>query len=492
MPDSPYPPGQDEFAAPSSIRTAAASIRAGQLTSTELVTGMLRNADKWDDSVGAYAQRFDETALAAARKADQELQAGIDRGPLHGIPIGIKDILAAREGPTLANSTLLDSGWWLGKDAPAVGRLRSAGAVIIGKTTTAEFACGTPDPAKPFRMPRNPWDTRTYPGASSSGSAAGVAAEFFLGAVGTDTGGSIRIPAAWCGITGLKPTFGRIPKSGCIPVGYSLDHVGPLARSAWDCAVMLTFLAGSERTDPDSSTAPAGEFQSRLPTNLAGTRIGVDAGHYLSEETDPAVGDRLDEVLGVLESLGAHIQPVSLPYWEELGLANRLILVSEAASYHSRNLRDRPGELSASTRRLLATSAFVTACDYVQAQRLRRAAQLALRPVFSAVDVILSPTAGTGAVPYGDDGNPPSLDRVAGTWFGWYWNAVGYPALAVPMGFSAGGLPLSVQFAGRPFEEATVLAAGHAYQSVTDWHEARAPLCKRTTRMEESNLEFRT
>ena len=224
---------------PLTVQDAAKQLRTGELTSVELTKLVIARAEEFDAQVGTYLARFDDHALASAAQADDELAQGLDRGPLHGIPVGVKDILAALEGPTTAQSLILDPAWGEGKDAPIVKRLRKAGAVITGKTTTMEFACGMPDPTKPFPIPRNPWDLETWPGGSSSGTGSGIAAGMFLAGIGTDTGGSIRIPAAFCGVSGLMPTFGRVPKSGCTPLGYSLDHVGPLARSAWDCAAML-------------------------------------------------------------------------------------------------------------------------------------------------------------------------------------------------------------------------------------------------------------
>src|SRR5439155_8221099 len=238
--------------------------------------------------LGSFLARFPETALERAEQADKELAAGVDLGPLHGVPLGVKDILAASEGPTTAQSLVLDPAWAAGKDAPVVRRLRASGAVIVGKASTMEFAIGHPEESKPFPIPRNPWDPARWPGGSSSGTGSGVAAGFFLAGLGTDTGGSIRIPSAFCGVSGLMPTFGRVPKSGCAPLGYSLDHVGPLARSAWDCAAMLQSLAGFDESDPDSADRPVPDYLSALRTDLRGVRVGVLREHHL-EQCEPAV-----------------------------------------------------------------------------------------------------------------------------------------------------------------------------------------------------------
>jgi aspartyl-tRNA(Asn)/glutamyl-tRNA(Gln) amidotransferase subunit A len=237
------------MALPKTITEAAAGLRDGTLSSVELVQEGIAAADALDGELGVYITRFDGQALHAAARADAELAAGVDLGPLHGIPLGIKDILAATEGPTTAQSVVLDPAWGQGKDAITVARLKQAGAIVPGKLSTMEYASGLPDPEKPFPLPRNPWNKDTWAGGSSSGTGAGVASGMFMAGLGTDTGGSIRIPAIFCGISGLMPTYGRVPNAGCVPLGYSLDHIGPLARSVRDCWTILQALAGGDPRD---------------------------------------------------------------------------------------------------------------------------------------------------------------------------------------------------------------------------------------------------
>jgi aspartyl-tRNA(Asn)/glutamyl-tRNA(Gln) amidotransferase subunit A len=232
------------------LSEAARALRERKVSSVELVTAALARADALDELLGVYLHRLDDYALSRARQADGELAAGRDRGPLHGLPIGVKDILAMAEGPTTANSLILDPAWGQHRDAVVVERLKEAGAVITGKVTTMEFAVGLHDQTKPHPRPRNPWDPERFPGGSSSGTAAGVASGMFLAGIGTDTGGSIRTPAAYCGVSGLMPTFGRVPSAGCVPLGYSLDRIGPLARSARDCGAFLVAIAGPDARDP--------------------------------------------------------------------------------------------------------------------------------------------------------------------------------------------------------------------------------------------------
>jgi aspartyl-tRNA(Asn)/glutamyl-tRNA(Gln) amidotransferase subunit A len=462
---------------PLSVKDAAARLRTGELTSVELTTAIIVRADELDPQIGAYLARFDETALETAEEADMELAAGVDRGPFHGIPVGVKDILAAREGPTTAQSLILDPAWGDGKDAPIVKRLREAGAVITGKTTTMEYACGMPDPTKPFPMPRNPWDLATWPGGSSSGTGSGIAAGLFLAGIGTDTGGSIRMPAAFCGVSGLMATFGRVPKSGCTPLGYSLDHVGPLARTAWDCAAMLQILAGYDPSDPDCKDVPVPDYLSQLSGSLRGVRVGVERTNHFPSATDPAVHTCFDAAVEALTELGASVVEVTLPLFDEVRASLMPIVASEALAYHWPDARARWGEYFEGTRAMLARGALVSGADYVQAQRVRRTAQRQLQEVFQAVDVIVTPTAAVGAFHYGQD-DLLDIDRLFRLVFTPYWDAVGNPALVVPMGFTAQGLPLSLQIAGRPFEEGLALRVGDAYQHMTTWHTALPPLVK--------------
>jgi aspartyl-tRNA(Asn)/glutamyl-tRNA(Gln) amidotransferase subunit A len=459
---------------PLTLTEAAAALRAGEVTSVALTEHAIAQADRLDGALGTYLARFDETALAAAARADAELAVGVDKGPLHGIPFGVKDIIAAAEGPTTAQSLILDPAWAAGKDAPVVARLRAAGAVITGKVTTMEFACGMVDPSKPFPTPRNPWDPRTWPGGSSSGTGNGVAAGMFLAGLGTDTAGSIRIPAAFCGVSGLMPTFGRVPKSGVAPLGYSLDHVGPLARSARDCAAVLNVIAGLHPSDPDCVDLPldlpAGLFGA---PSLEGLRIGVVRARHFPEGADPAAAPAFEAAMTTLTGLGATTVELELPYWTEMLTANLVTACAEALAYHRNDLAARWGDYFAATRAMLARGALVSGADYVQAQRVRRVAQDAVARLFDEVDVIVCPTASTGAPTYEsltDAEGRIDVEAMFAHIFTQYWDCVGNPVLVTPMGFTEGGLPLSLQFAGRPFEESVILRAGDAYQQVTDWH----------------------
>ncbi|WP_261540347.1 amidase [Burkholderia multivorans] len=451
------------------LTDAAAALRNGTTTSRRLTEAALAVADRTDAEIGIYLARFDEQALAAADRADAELAQGQDRGPLHGIPIGVKDIIAVAEGPTTAQSLILDPEWAKGHDAPVVSRLKGGGAVITGKTTTMEFAIGMADPSKPFPIPRNPWNPQTWPGGSSSGSGSGVALGAFYAGLGTDTGGSIRVPAALCGVTGLMPTFGRVPKSGCVPLGYSLDRVGPIARSAADCAAVLQVISGLHPSDPDSVNAPfaaQGVFG-----DLTGVKIGVVLEGHMPEGTDPALATTFEEAIDVLVEHGAEIHEVALPLRMETLTAHMVMANSEALAYHRPDMAQRWNDYGAAARGLIAHGALVSGADYVQAQRVRRVAQLELAQLFSRVDVILAPTVSIGAPalqPFLD--GSANLMQIFSHFHASYWNVVGNPVLALPMGFTDGGLPLSMQVASRPFAEGLILKVGQIYQSATRHH----------------------
>jgi aspartyl-tRNA(Asn)/glutamyl-tRNA(Gln) amidotransferase subunit A len=460
---------------PASLTEAASLLRSRAITSLELTEAVLDRADRLDPRLGTYLERFDDTARAAAMRADREFAAGMDRGLLQGIPIGVKDLLAAREGATTAQSLVLDRRWGAGRDAHVVMRLREAGAVITGKLVTMEFAIGAPDPTKPFPIPRNPWHPDATPGGSSSGAGNGVAAGLFLAAIGTDTGGSIRIPAAYCGVSGLKPTFGLVGKSGCVPLSYSLDHVGPLARSVADCAAVLQAIAGHDPDDASSAEVPIPDFVGDLGAPLAGLRVGVARLGDRAGDVAIAVQRAVADAVGVLEGLGATTTVVDLPLYEEADAALGVIEVSEAFAYHRPDLQSRWKDYTRGARQMIVRGALLSGGDYVQAQRVRQVIIRDLGAVFETVDVVVSPTVGAGGLPSPAIVNAP-VETILRRIFTRYWSLTGLPALALPVGTDSAGLPLSMQIAARPFEEQLLLRVGHAYQMATRWHLAMPPL----------------
>ena len=463
---------------PLTIADCATALRSGQLSSVQLVSAMHEYANAVDPLLGVFTTRYVEQSLEAAAGADRELAAGLDRGPLHGIPIGIKDIIASREGSTSASSAVVDPSWWADQDAPVVARLRSAGAIIVGKTSTMEYALGEPDSDQELAQPRCAWDLDRWAGGSSSGSASGVAAGLMLGALGTDTGGSVRLPAAFNGITGHKPTFGLVPKSGVHVLGFSLDAVGPMAPTARDCALMLDVIAGPDSSDASSAHRPAVGYAASLESHdpdLSGLRIGVDLAAIRNREgCDSTLLGLFEQAIGVLTGKGATIVAVESPSWPLAALSAAVCWQVDALAYHRDLVRERWREFGRGIRAMFIEGLLVTPSDYVVAGRVRRMLCDHVSATLADVDVVLSPTHGTGALPY-ELRSGSSVDETA---FTAIWNLTGGPAVSVPMGMTARGLPLGLQIAGRPFQDARVLALADAFQRLTSHHLARPPIAR--------------
>lgn len=457
--------------------TIADGLRAldlGEITSSQLVEQLFVRADELDPSLGVYLTRFDDSALEAARQADSLRAAGQRGGPLLGIPLAVKDVLSTSEGPTTAQSVILEHGWDQRGDAVVVARLRAAGAIMLGKTTTMEFAIGLPDPEMPFPLPRNPWDLRTWAGGSTSGTAAGIAAGLFPGGLGTDAGGSARQPAAFCGITSLMPTYGRIPRTGCIPLSDSLDHIALMAHTAEDCAILLSVAAGEDVGDPASVGQPLENNIVDLTGDLDGLRIGVERRLFRRiGDVDPALSQLFDEAVDHLIDAGADLLEVDLPNYEVLLDVHQIISRSEAFAYHAPWLRERWHDYGPATRRALALGALLTAGDYVTAQNVRPKLLADVYRVFDGLNAVVMPTV-TAPAPRIDDAT--SIAQSMTNSLTELWNLSGQPVVAAPMGFTASGLPLSIQVIGHAYEEHTVLNITHALQSRTEYHRLRPPL----------------
>jgi aspartyl-tRNA(Asn)/glutamyl-tRNA(Gln) amidotransferase subunit A len=473
---------------PTTIADAAAALRARALSAAELTEALLARAKAAQPALGAFIAFMDEPARAAARQADLDFARGADRGPLQGIPLGIKDIIATADAPTTANSRVLDPAWGDRPDATVVRRLRGAGAVPLGKLTLHEFATGWPDPTNGFQPARNPWNLGHTPGGSSSGTGAAVAADLITAGLGTDTSGSIRGPAAFSGISGLKPTFGRVSKEGCVPLGYSLDNIGPMAHTARDCALLLQALAGYDPADPCSVDAPVPDYAAALTGSLAGVRVGLPRAYFL--DAPGLEAEVRDAVLAAAEAIakaGARIVEVAIPHAELGSLACTITIRSESYGYHERDLRERAELYGRHTRRVLQIGALFTAADFVQAQRVRSLVKGEVAAALAGVDVLLVPT--MPGVAGGFRGHDPDA-RLTATSYTGFWNMTGNPALSIPGGFSSAGLPIGLQIVGRPFDEATVLAVGDAYQRLTDWHARRPPPLPATPPTDEDVRDF--
>jgi aspartyl-tRNA(Asn)/glutamyl-tRNA(Gln) amidotransferase subunit A len=459
---------------PLTIKDAAAALRDGTVTSVELTSTYLKRIAETQETLGAFVTTCDDTALEAAAAADRMFEAGVDSGPLAGIPLAVKDIIATKDAPTTANSRVLDPDWGKGVDAPVVARLRAAGSVILGKSTTSEFACGMPDADKGFPIPRNPWNTEHTPAGSSSGTGIAVAAGLALGGLGTDTGGSVRGPAAANGHTGLKVTFGRVPKNGVVPLGYSLDSVGPMARSAYDCAVLLEVVAGYDAGDPYAASFVVPPYVDGLTGSVEGLRVGVPMPYFFdSPELDPETAAAVLAMVEVLRSAGAIVSETVIPYAKEAKDANTLTMTAEAFAYHRHNLVNRWEDYGKFTRPVLARGALTTAADFAQAQRFRSVFRRKMAKLFTSYDVLVTP----GGLGPAEKIEQMDMDkRLVQPSFTGQWNLSGLPAVVLPCGANDMGLPLPVQIIGKPFAEGMVLRVADAYQRQTQWHLRQPPV----------------
>jgi aspartyl-tRNA(Asn)/glutamyl-tRNA(Gln) amidotransferase subunit A len=451
----------------------AKAYAARTLSPTELVQALLQRIEHLQPKLHAFIRLDAEAAMDAARIAEKELAAGRPRGPLHGIPVGIKDIIDVAGLPTTAHSKILVDNVAT-KDAVCVSKLRAAGAIVMGKLSTHEFAIGGPSFDLPFPPARNPWNPRHHPGGSSSGSGAGLASGMFPLALGTDTGGSVRNPASVCGIVGLKPTYGLVSRRGVFPLAFTLDHVGPMTRTVADNALLLDALAGHDPHDPGSARTNARDFGAMLDRGVAGLRIGfVRHFHETDMPAHPDVTAALEDVERILEVEGALVETVTLPKLSEFAGINRVILCSEAWSIHAPWLRERPQDYGALARRRLLPGAFMTAGDYVGAQRRRAELIAAVNDKLRDFDVLMCASSMDPASEIDDAAETArTYPRQARAPF----NVTGHPALAMMSGLSGNGLPVSVQFVGRYFEDATVLRVAAAYEKAAGWYKKHAPI----------------
>jgi aspartyl-tRNA(Asn)/glutamyl-tRNA(Gln) amidotransferase subunit A len=452
-----------------SLAAASRLLERREVTAVDLTNACLETIQTAEPSINAFITVSGDQALEQARIADSEIAAGTYRGPLHGIPVAVKDLFDTASVKTTAGSKILAENI-PGSDSGAVERLYAAGAVLLGKLNLHEFAFGATGVNPHYGAARNPWDTGRITGGSSSGSGASVAAGECFAALGTDTGGSIRIPAALCGITGLKPTFGRITRRGVLPLSWSLDHVGPMTRTAEDCALVLQALAGFDPGDRSSAEEPVPDYISALNDEVRGLRIGVPD-EFFFDGVDPEVEAAVRTGITVLEGQGAIVQEVSLPHVKEAPVAVSAIMLPEALAYHHRLLSERPEDFGDDVRYRLELGAGYSAVQYVQAQRFR---EMIVREweanVFDRVDLIVTPTTmvAAPALESGDLSATMKLIRNTNP-----LNLLGVPAASVPCGFRTEGMPIGLQLAARWWAEGTVLRAAHSYQKATDWHTRR-------------------
>jgi aspartyl-tRNA(Asn)/glutamyl-tRNA(Gln) amidotransferase subunit A len=432
-----------------SLAEAGRRIAAKTLSPSELLDDCLARIAEVEPRLNACIRLMADDARAAARALDNEAP----RGPLHGIPIGVKDIIDIAGLPSTCHSAQrLDH--MAMADAAVITRLRAAGAVFPAKLATHEFAIGGPAFDLPFPPARNPWNREHHPGGSSSGSGAAVAARMLPGALGTDTGGSVRHPASHCGLVGLKPTYNLVPRDGVFPLAFSLDHVGPLTRTVEDSALMLGVMAG-------------GDFTDGLTKGLKGLRIGyVRHFHEIDQPADPEMAAALDEAARVMAAEGAIITDISLPPLQQFAAVNRTILYAEAGAIHEYWLKNSPEKYAGVTRRRLLPSQFVSAADHVQAQRRRGEMVAAVLEAFTQVDLLLTASSMDPACRIDDT---PTVERTYPRQARTPFNVTGHPAVTIMNGLHSTGLPLSLQLVAPAFEEVLLLQAAAGYERAAPW-----------------------
>jgi len=447
------------------IREAASALRDKRVSPVELTTAAISRIDRLNSKLRAFIRVLPEYALSRARLAETEMASGRDRGPLHGIPIAVKDLFAMRGVPTTGGSRIFEN-LVPDFDSTVVERLEGAGAVILGKLNMHELAYGVTSANPHFGVVRNPWNTERSPGGSSGGSAAAVVANMVYGAMGSDTGGSIRIPAAFCGAVGLKPTYGRVSRYGALPLGYSLDHMGPITRCVRDAGLFLNAIAGRDPHDDSSSRRPAIDFVPDDGCSLRGLRLGFPENFYF-ERLDSEVESAVRGAIARAESLGAEIKPVWVPDISALNAVGQVILLSEASAVMEPYLENR-ASFGADVLTRLDQGRLIPATDYINAQRIRRKLRIEFDKLWSDVDCILTPTTPNTAPVIGQNtirlGGRDEDARLATTRLVRGINVLGLPALSIPCGLSGSGLPVGLQILGPAFDEATILKVGAAME----------------------------
>jgi aspartyl-tRNA(Asn)/glutamyl-tRNA(Gln) amidotransferase subunit A len=443
-------------------------LAAKEVSSQELVESQLRRLDSVEPELNAFITVTAEDALRDAKARDQAAARGQNMGPLHGVPLTLKDLLWTRGVRTTSGSKIFTD-FVPAEDSTAVARLRGAGAVFLGKTNLHEFAYGVSSVNPHYGPVHNPWDLERISGGSSGGSAAALTAGVGYGSIGTDTGGSIRIPSALCGTVGLKPTYGRVSRFGVTPLAWSLDHVGPMARGVEDAAILFDVLAGHDGKDPSTvrgTVEPASEGLEVMP---AGLRMGIEESHLL-KGLDAEVANVFQTAVRDLMDLGLERIDVDIPELEQVSTCRNVIAFAEASSYHERTLRERPGDYGESVRELLQMGLFIRASEYLTAQRARRRLVQVFRDVFENIDLLACPTVAAPAPKIGEEklSNGEELRsgllRLASP-----FNTVGFPAISLTAGFTRSGLPLGLQIVARPFDEALLLKVAHAYECSHAW-----------------------
>ncbi|MFT9846084.1 amidase [Aneurinibacillus sp. REN35] len=448
-----------------SIEELAPLLQNKEVSPVDVTEAVLEQAETYNPQINAYIHITRDKALAASKQAEKEIMAGQYRGPLHGIPMALKDILYFKDEVATIGSKIHQD-FTPSYDATVVSKLKEAGVIFTGTLNMHEYAWGATTNNPHFGPCRNPWDIEKIPGGSSGGSGAAVAADMTIASVGTDTGGSIRIPASACGIVGLKPTHGRVSKYGCFPLAWSLDHIGPMTKTVWDAAAMLEVMAGYDSKDPTCVNTPTAPYTTLLSTDVSRMKIGINEAYFF-HNVDPEVELLIRNGIRLLEQMGAEIISIELPTMQYAEFAEMITITSEASAIHHENLRQRPQDFGDDVRLLLELGEIPSAVDYLQAQQIRRRLDLEYKQAFEQVDVLLTPTLPILPSFIGQDivhlnGKDVSfLDHIIR--FTGVGNLTGLPALSLPCGQSD-GLPVGLQIMGPAFREDLVLHVAYALE----------------------------
>jgi aspartyl-tRNA(Asn)/glutamyl-tRNA(Gln) amidotransferase subunit A len=447
-----------------------------EVSPVDVARATLERIERLEPALRAFITVTADLAMQSARDAESEIASGRHRGPLHGIPVSLKDIVYL-EGVRNTSGSRTMAGFIPGHDATVTRRLKEAGAVFVGKTQLYEFAMG-PKMHYEDEYTRNPWDVDYIPGGSSSGSAAAVAAGLCHASIGTDTGGSIRGPASICGVVGFKPTFGRVSRHGVVPQSWSMDHVGPLTRTVADCALVMNAIAGYDPNDPASLDTPVPDFTGFLDGDIRGTRVGVCPDFY-PDGAQPELEAAFGEALRVLESAGAEVVEFSFPMARLAPALYSIIVLPENASVQEERIRTQAHLFTADARNKTEQGSFILATEYLKAQRVRTVFRREYEQATRGLDVVAMPS--FGGPPPAYEHVPPRSDRDKAALTERdlgrrSFNLLGAPALSMPCGFTSAGLPIGLHIAARPPEDALVLKVAHAYEQRTEWHRHHPPL----------------
>ena len=456
----------------------APRIQNREVSPVEVIDAHLERIGATEGVLNSFITLLAEEARSSSRRAEAEILRGNYRGPLHGIPVGLKDLYNTAGVRTTSGSRIFDN-YLPDRDCTVAAKFHQAGAILLGKLNMHPFAYGPTGENADYGHMHNPWNPELITGGSSGGSGSAPAAGQCTIAMGSDTGGSVRIPAALCGIVGLKPTYGLVSRSGLTPLSWSMDHPGPMVRTVEDSALVMNVVAGYDPEDPGSSRVEAPDYTAALTGDVKGLRIGVPT-EYFTAPLDPEVGQAVREAIGLLEELGASVVEVDFPMFEYAQAVSGTVLMSEASAYHRDLLKRDADKIYPPVRLRLEAGLFVSAADYLKAQQGRSEFNRAVRRLFETVDLLAGPTEPVTApriLAQEVQAGEVSIGTTAAlTQYTRPYNITGSPAISVPCGFSRDGLPIGLQLAGRAFDETTVLRAAHAYEQATDWHRRRPPI----------------